>query len=56
MLAAGDGISHSMLLSAAIEGAVYMIYVNGGKKDLQSVRQIEGVCEKVHKGTVRVGF
>ena len=33
-----------------------MIYGNGAKKNLHRVRQIEGVCEKVHKGTVRVGF
>jgi len=26
------------------------------KKDLHRVRQIEGICEKVHKGTVREGF
>ena len=26
------------------------------QNDLHRVRQIEGVCEKVHKGTVRVGF
>ena len=33
-----------------------MVYGNGGKKNLHRVRQIEGVCEKVHKGIVRVGF
>ena len=35
-----------------------MLYGRGGKftKDLHRVRQIEGVCEKVSKGTVRVGF
>ena len=34
-----------------------MVYGNGAKlQDLHRVRQIEGVCEKVHKGTVRVGF
>jgi len=26
------------------------------KKNLHRVRQIEGVCEKVKQGTVRVGF
>ncbi|XP_066019432.1 collagen triple helix repeat-containing protein 1-like [Pocillopora verrucosa] len=41
---------------AAIDGVVYMIYGNGGKKDLYRPRHIEGVCEKVHKGVVRVGF
>ena len=40
----------------AIDGIVYMIHGNGGKKDLHRVRHIEGVCEKIHKGTVRVGF
>ena len=33
-----------------------MRHGDGGKKDLHRVRQIEGVCEKVHQGTVRVGF
>ena len=41
---------------AAIDGIAYMNYGNNGKKDLHRVRQIEGVCEKVHKGTVRMGF
>ncbi|XP_015753124.1 PREDICTED: collagen triple helix repeat-containing protein 1-like isoform X1 [Acropora digitifera] len=41
---------------AAIEGIVYMIGGNARKKDLHRVRQIEGVCEKVFKGKVRVGF
>ena len=35
---------------------VYMVHGDGKKKDLQRVRQIEGVCEKVAKGIVRVGF
>ena len=41
-----------------IDGIVYMEYGNksGALKNLHRVRQIEGVCEKVHKGTVRVGF
>ena len=29
---------------------------SGARKDLLRVRQIEGVCEKVLKGDVRVGF
>ena len=33
-----------------------MIHGHGAKKDLHRVRHIEGVCEKIHKGTVRVGF
>jgi len=41
---------------AAIDGLVYMVYGRNGKKNLHRVRQIEGVCEKVHKGVVRVGF
>ncbi|KAL9975826.1 hypothetical protein ACROYT_G013031 [Oculina patagonica] len=41
---------------AAIDGIVYMIHGSSGKKNLHRVRQIEGVCEKVHKGIVRVGF
>ena len=41
----------------AIDGVVYMIYGNGSRrKDLHRPRHIEGVCEKIHKGTVRVGF
>ena len=40
----------------AIDGVVYMIYGHGRKKDLHRPRHIEGVCEKIHKGTVRVGF
>lgn len=39
---------------AAIDGVVYMVHGNGAKKDLHRVRQIEGVCEKVPKGVVRV--
>ena len=33
-----------------------MVHGNGRKKDLHRVRQIEGVCEKVRQGIVRVGF
>ena len=33
-----------------------MVHGNGRKKNLHRVRQIEGVCEKVHQGIVRVGF
>ena len=40
----------------AIDGVVYMRHGDGGKKNLHRVRQIEGVCEKVAKGNVRVGF
>ena len=42
---------------AAIDGAVYMSYGSGSRvKNLHRVGHIEGVCEKIHKGTVRVGF
>ena len=41
---------------AAIDSVVFMVHGTGGKKDLRRPRQIEGVCEKVHKGVVRVGF
>jgi len=43
---------------AAIDGVVYMLYGTGGKytQDLHRPRYIEGVCEKLRKGTVRVGF
>lgn len=41
---------------AAIDGVVYMVHGSGGKKNLHRPRHIEGVCEKVHKGVVRVGF
>ena len=40
----------------AIDGVVFMVQGNSGRKDLHRVRHIEGVCEKIHKGTVRVGF
>ena len=34
-----------------------MLHGSGAQiKDLHRVRQIDGVCEKVSKGTVRVGF
>ena len=33
-----------------------MLHGDSGRKNLHRVRQIEGVCEKVHKGSVRVGF
>ncbi|XP_067033623.1 collagen triple helix repeat-containing protein 1-like [Acropora muricata] len=41
---------------AAIDGVIYMVHGNNAKKNLLRVRQIEGVCEKVNKGIVRVGF
>ncbi|KAK2574038.1 Collagen triple helix repeat-containing protein 1 [Acropora cervicornis] len=40
----------------AIDGVVYMVHGNAGRKNLLRVRQIEGVCERVPKGIVRVGF
>ncbi|XP_068722418.1 collagen triple helix repeat-containing protein 1-like [Montipora capricornis] len=42
---------------AAIDGTVYMAFGKGSRqKNLHRPRHIEGVCEKLHKGTVRVGF
>ena len=41
---------------ASIDGVVYMANGRSDIKDLYRVRQIEGVCEKVHKGNVCVGF
>ena len=42
---------------AAIDDIVYMRHGRGSRyKNLHRVRHIEGVCEKFHKGTVRVGF
>ena len=47
----------SGLAPAAIDGVVYMQYGRGSRlKNLHRVRHIEGVCEKIHKGTVRAGF
>ena len=41
----------------AIDGLIYMRYGTGSRfKNLHRPRHIEGVCEKIHKGTVRVGF
>ena len=37
-----------------IDGVVYM--ATGGNKDLHRVRHIEGHCNNIHKGKVRVGF
>ena len=37
-----------------IDGIVYMR--KGGNKDLHRVRHIEGHCNNIHKGKVRVGF
>ena len=38
----------------AIDGVIYMIHGNGAKKNLHRPRHIEGVCENVAKGIVRV--
>ena len=42
----------------AIDGVVYMEHGRSGKyrQNLHRPRHIEGVCEKLRKGTVRVGF
>ena len=56
--AAVVGISHSMALSVVspgrIDGAYYMATAAG--KNLYRHRQIEGHCNNIHKGRVRVGF
>lgn len=42
---------------AAIDGVVFMANGKGSRlKNLHRPRHIEGVCEKLHKGMVRVGF
>ena len=38
-----------------IDGVVYM-WIGHGKGDLHRVRHIEGHCNNIHKGKVRVGF
>ena len=46
--------------AAAVDGispSTVQRYGSGSRlKNLHRVRHIEGVCEKIHKGTVRVGF
>ena len=61
ILAANDGISLSTVQSAPIqqplmESCTSVTHGTAAKKNLLRVRQIEGVCEKVHQGIVRVGF
>jgi len=42
---------------AAIDAIVFMKYGTGSRlKNLYRPRHVEGVCDKIHKGTVRVGF
>ena len=42
---------------AAIDAVVYMTYGTGERqKNLHRPRHVEGVCDKIHKGTVRVDF
>ena len=42
---------------AAIDGVVYMRFGRGSRhQNLLRPRHIEGICDKIHKGTVRVGF
>ena len=42
---------------AAIDAVVYMHKGTGSRlKNLHRPRHVEGVCDKIHKGTVRVGF
>ena len=59
-LAADGGILPSMVQSAQLQKPLMESSIwsteNSGKKNLHRVRQIEGVCEKVYKGIVHVGF
>lgn len=41
---------------ARIDGVVFMLYGNQGRKNLLRVRHIEGVCENIPAGIVSVGF
>lgn len=41
---------------AAIDGVFLVYQGTNGKKNPHRPRHIEGICEKLHKGTVRVGF
>ena len=56
---ASDGISPLMALEcsgpAAIDAVVYM-WKGKGTQNLLRPRHVEGVCENIAKGTVRVGF
>ena len=58
--AAVVGISHSMVMSVAllIELMARSIWQQqlSGKKNLHRHRHIEGQCNNIHKGKVRVGF
>ena len=61
--AADDDISLSMVPSALLQKQLMVSSTwklngnkNGAQRNLYRVRQIEGVCEKDHKGTVREAF
>ncbi|CAH3136452.1 unnamed protein product [Porites lobata] len=41
---------------AAIDGVFLVYHSTNAKKNPHRPRHIEGICEKLHKGTVRVGF
>ena len=41
---------------AAIDGVFLVYQGTSWKKNPHRPRHIEGICEKLHKGTVRVGF
>ena len=59
---ASDGISPLIngaecSAPAAIDATVYMSYGTGSRlNNLHRPRHVEGVCDKIHNGTVRVGF
>ena len=52
------GISHSMALSVALLVELHGAYHNetAADKNLHHHRHIEGHCNNIHKGKVRVGF
>ena len=56
--AAVVGISNSMAPSAAllVKLTVHFIWHQGAGKNLHRHRHIEGHCNNIHKGKVRVGF
>ena len=41
---------------SAIDGVLYMVHGDGTKKDPHRHRHIEGYCNGIPKGSVRVGF
>ena len=57
IIAADDGISLSTVQSVQHQVPLTeWSMIHGTNKNLHRPRHIEGVCEKILKGTVRVGF